>query len=132
MPINPYTQLFEEMIAWYARRKIDASYRRAYAVITMSVLAFLNVNSLLLIGIRSNVDVAKAIFAVERHFPASAILAAGLLVAHTAIFKTRKTSGAEVRRDFDVVDRSGTLAAAYLIISFVLIVYASRWAPVIH
>ena len=130
--MSAYTRLFEAMMAWYARRKVDASYRRAYTLITMSVLAFLNINSLLLFGVRLNVDVAKAIFAVERHFPTSAILAVGLLIAHMVYFRAHKVATAEATPDSNVIGPSGRIAAAYLIMSFVLVVYASRWAPMVR
>ncbi len=126
-----YTRLFEEMMAWYARRKVHPSYLRGYAQITMSVLAFLNVNSLLLIGIRMNVDIAKRIFAVERFFPASGMLAAVLLIAHIITFRSGKVTSPDTKRHSDMRSASGFIAAAYLIISFALVLYATRWAPVI-
>jgi hypothetical protein len=120
-----YSYIYDSTVAFYSRQKIGAAYVEKYAVITLSLLAFLNLMTLLLACVHLKYRWAQTAFVHMRSMPAELLAAATCLVAVSMYSMLRRRSA----RRRSTERGNSWIGGAYIICSVGLVIFTAKWAP---
>jgi hypothetical protein len=120
-----YSYIYNSTVAFYSKQKIDTVYIEKYAVVTLSLLAFFNLMTVLLVCLHLKYTWAQAAFVHMRSRPA-ALLTAALCFAGVQGYSMlhRKTLKERSRRE-----GQSWIGGTYIIVSVVLFLFTAKWAP---
>jgi hypothetical protein len=120
-----YSYIYDSTGAFYSRQKIDGAYVEKYAVVTLSLLAFLNLMTVLLVCLHLKFQWAEAAFSYAHSMPTE-LLAAAFCLFGVQVYSTLR--GRTVRKRSNEGGQSW-IGGAYIVVSFALMVFTAKWAP---
>jgi hypothetical protein len=116
-----YTRLYDAMVAWYMRPYSAGPYVHMYAVLSLSLMAFLNTGSIIVLCAHWHAAWAMSILAIPRPI-GTALLAAALIAVHLLFSKRRRQLASPGK---NIHSQSRWIAPVYMITSVIVFIYIS-------
>ena len=119
-----YSYLYDSTVAFYAKKMTRSAYVHQYAITTLSVSAFLNIMTVLMLLAHLENRWARGALA-HLSVPTELLVVVAILITLQIYSRQRRSARP---KPGGLADRPGWVGGAYIIASFALVILAARWA----